>query len=404
MALYRSAPIILWSMLALTGLTFAQTPGPSAQPAGKGKGKGGPPRCSAPTGAGTASYKSPEPLSDGRITFRLCAPNAVAVSVGSSDNDDISPNTFGGGTGRPMAKDDMGLWSITTEKPIAPNTYRYFFFVDGVRVADPAAPEYSLERANLDSLVEVKGPAGDFQAYHNNVPHGSVAKVEYWSEPLGVVRRMHIYTPPGYEKDGKSYPVLYLVHGAGDSDHSWASVGRENNILDNLIAAGKAKPMIVVMPNGHTPDRPRGTTNLLQNNDFGDDLLKVVIPYVDKNYRTLANADNRAMAGLSMGGAHTIQTGIPHPELFHYIGVFSMTGGGEQYEQANDAALKRAAKALKLMYYAYGREDPVVRNPAPFKATLEKYNIKLTLHETEGGHTWINWREYLNDFAPRLFR
>ncbi len=127
---------------------------------------------------------------------------------------------------------------------------------------------------------------------------------------------------------------MYLVHGAGDSDDSWTSVGRANNILDNLIAAGKAKPMIVVMPNGHTPERPNGGgANILQNTDFGDDLLKVVIPYIDANYRTIANADNRAMAGLSMGGAHTIQNGLPHPEVFHYIGIFSITGGGEAYER-----------------------------------------------------------------------
>ncbi|MEO8371223.1 MAG: alpha/beta hydrolase-fold protein [Candidatus Solibacter sp.] len=215
---------------------------------------------------------------------------------------------------------------------------------------------------------------------------------------------MHVYTPPGYEKDGKSYPVLYLVHGAGDSDHSWATVGRANNILDNLIAAGKAKPMIIVMPNGHTPDRPNsGSANMLQNPDFRDDFLKVVIPYVDGNYRTVADADHRAMAGLSMGGGHTIQNGLTHPELFHYVGVFSISGGGEAYEKANDTALKQAAKALKLMYYAYGREDFIAPNAKQLKGTLDKYQIKFTLHETGGGHTWINWREYLNDFTPRLF-
>jgi len=206
-----------------------------------------------------------------------------------------------------MTKDDKGLWTVTTPKPLAPDTYRYFFFVNGVRVPDPVAREYSLERSNVDSLVEVKGPAGDFQTYHNNIPHGNVAKIEYWSEPLGAARRMHVYTPPGYEKNGKSYPVLYLVHGAGDSDHSWASVGRANHILDNLIAAGKAKPMIIVMPNGHTPDRPNaGPANMMQNTDFRDDFLKAVIPYIDKNYRTIGNAKNRAMAGLSMGGGRTI--------------------------------------------------------------------------------------------------
>lgn len=353
-----------------------------------------------------ANYKSQEQLPDGRVTFRICAPEATAVSLASADNDDIAPNTFGGGRGRPMVKDEKGMWSVTTPNPIAPNTYRYFFFVDGARVPDPAARELSLERSNIDSLVEVKGPAEDFEAWRQDIPHGTVATIEYWSEPLGVVRRMHVYTPPGYEKNNKSYPVLYLVHGAGDSDDSWTSVGRANNILDNLIAAGKAKPMIVAMPNGHTPDRPNGggPANMLQNADFGNDLLKVVVPYVDAHYRTIANASDRAMAGLSMGGAHTIAFGLPHPDVFRYIGVFSMVGGGEQYEKTNDAALKQAAKEMKLVYYAYGSEDPVVRNPGQLEGTLQKYNIKLTLHQTGGGHTWINWREYLDDFAPRLFR
>jgi enterochelin esterase-like enzyme len=398
--------IIVLIAAAASGLAQQTPPAPGA--GGRGAfGRGGDPdRCAAPSPMATPNYKSQEQLPDGRVTFRICAPDATTVTLGTSDNDEIAPNTFTGGRGRPMVKDDKGMWSVTTPNPIAANTYRYFFFVDGVRVPDPAARELSLERSNIDSLVEVTGPAEDFEAWRKDVPHGSVATIEYWSEPLGALRRMHVYTPPGYEKNNKSYPVLYLVHGAGDSDDSWTSVGRANNILDNLIAAGKAKPMIVVMPNGHTPDRPSGGggANMLQNPDFGNDLLKVVVPYIDANYRTMANANNRAMAGLSMGGAHTIQNGLPHPEVFHYVGVFSMVGGGEQYEKAHDAALKQAAKDMKLVYYAYGSEDPVVRNPGQLKGTLEKYNIKLTLHETGGGHTWINWREYLNDFAPRLFR
>jgi enterochelin esterase family protein len=391
---------------------FAQPPATSTQPPATPGGRAAfpgmtidPNRCMVPTGFSAPAYKSPEPLPDGRVTFRLCAPDAAKVALGSSDNDDIAPNSFMGGTGRPMTKDDKGLWSVTTPNPLAPDTYRYFFYVDGARLPDPAALEYSLERSNVDSLVEVPGPAGDYQTYHPNIPHGNVAKIEYWSEPLGILRRMHVYTPPGYEKDGKSYPVLYLVHGAGDSDDSWGTVGRANNILDNLIAAGKTKPMIVVMPNGHTPDRPNlDPAAMLQNPDFSNDFLKVVIPYIDKNYRTIANADNRAMAGLSMGGAHTIQNGLPHPELFHYIGVFSITGGGGEYEKANDATLKKAATAMKLVYYAYGREDFVARNSDQLKGTLNKYGIKFTLHETGGGHSWINWREYLNDFTPRLFK
>jgi enterochelin esterase-like enzyme len=402
----RVVLIVSLALIFVVCSAFAQqAPAPSAPKRAGFAGMGGDPnRCAAPSAMGAVSFESAEQLPDGRVTFRICAPDATAVGLGSSDNEDISPNTFMGGTGRPMTKDDKGLWSVTTPKPLAPDTYRYFFFVNGVRVPDPAAREYSLERYNIDSLVEVKGAAGDFQTYHENIPHGNVAKIEYWSEPIGAVRRMHVYTPPGYEKDGKAYPVLYLVHGAGDSDHSWATVGRANNILDNLIAAGKAKPMIVVMPNGHTPDRPNaGPTNMLQNTDFRDDFIKVVIPYIDSHYRTIPNAAHRAMAGLSMGGGHTIQNGLTHPELFNYIGVFSISGGGEQYEKANEPALKKAATDMKLVYYAYGREDFVAKNSDQLKGTLNKYGIKITLHETGGGHTWINWREYLNDFAPRLF-
>jgi enterochelin esterase family protein len=385
-----------------TGTPIA--PGMAGRGGSQGRG-GNSNRCTAPGGMGATSYKSPEVLPDGRVTFRLCAPDAVTVSLGSSDNDDIAPNMYMGGNGRPMTKDETGLWSVTTPKALASDTYRYFFYVDGMRLPDPAAREFSLERAAVDSLVEVPGPAGEFQTLHQNVPHGHVTKIEYWSEPLGALRRMHVYTPPGYEKGNKSYPVLYLVHGAGDSDDSWATVGRANNILDNLIAAGKAKPMIVVMPNGHTPDRPNAApANMLLNSDFRDDLLKAVIPYIDKNYRTILNPDNRAMAGLSMGGAHTINTGLTHPDLFHYIGIFSITGGGADYEKSNEAALQQGAKAFKLVYYAYGSEDFVARNTAQLKGTLDKYSIKFTLHETGGGHTWINWREYLNDFAPRLFK
>jgi enterochelin esterase family protein len=210
--------------------------------------------------------------------------------------------------------------------------------------------------------------------------------------------------------NGKAaYPVLYLVHGAGDSDDSWTSVGHAQYILDNLIAAGKAKPMIIVMPAGHTPDRPG--TDMLTNTDFGDDLVKDLIPYVERNFRALKSPDARAMAGLSMGGAHTIRYGLTRPDLFHYIGIFSMGLGMNgnldqvtQYEAANDAALKRDAKELKLLYYAIGKDDFLHATVAPTRGIFDKYGIKHVYHESDGGHTWINWRRYLNDFAPRLFK
>jgi enterochelin esterase family protein len=224
-----------------------------------------------------------------------------------------------------------------------------------------------------------------------------------------VKRRAHVYTPPGYQVSAKRYPVLYLVHGAGDSDDSWTNIGHAQYILDNLIAAGKAKPMIIVMPFGHTPDRPG--TNLMANTDFGDDLIKDLMPKIEHDFRTINQANSRAMAGLSMGGSHTIRYGLTHPELFHYIGIFSMglgmngnTADVTSYETANAAALQRDAKELKLVYYAMGKDDFLHGTIAPTRAMFDKYGIKHEFHESTGGHTWINWRRYLNDFAPKLFK
>jgi len=358
-----------------------------------------------------AAYKSVETLADGRVTFRICAPEAVKVSVISNDIDEAIPMGIQPGStrGLPMTKDATGLWSATTKVAVPADNYRFAFQVDGVKVPDPQATTYSEERVGTNSTFEVKGPDGDFQAWHADVPHGVVSEIEYWSDSLGIKRRAHVYTPPGYMNGSGDYPVLYLVHGAGDSDDSWTSVGHANNILDNLIAAGKAVPMIVVMPNGHTPDRPGG--NMLANNDFGNDLIKDLMPYVEANFRTRNDPGSRGMAGLSMGGAHTIQNGLTHPELFNWIGIFSMglgMGGNmdqvTQYETANDAALKRDAKDMKLVYYAIGKDDFLYSAVAPTRGIFDKYGIAHVYNESGGGHTWINWRRYLTDFAPRLFK
>lgn len=356
---------------------------------------------------GPATYKAVEQLPDNRVTFRVCAPGATAVSVTSSDVADVIPMGIGGGpNGLAMTKDDKGLWSVTTPAPIAPDTYRFNFSIDGVSLPNPQGTTFSEARVGTNGTFEVLGTAGAFQTYNKDIPHGSVAVVEYWSSALGVKRRAHVYTPPGYTRGGGKYPVLYLVHGAGDSDDSWTSVGHAHYILDNLIAAGKAKPMIVVMPFGHTPDRPGA--NMLTNTDFADDFLKDLIPYVETNYRAIKTPAARAMAGLSMGGAHTLNNGITHPELFGYVGVFSMGMQNPQqiadYEAKNGAALERASKSMKLVYYAVGKADFLYPAIAPTRALFAKHGIKDVYNESEGGHTWINWRRYFNDFAPRLFR
>jgi enterochelin esterase-like enzyme len=359
---------------------------------------------------GPASYKSVEQLRDGRVTFRLCAPDAREVRVTSNDIDEAIPMGIRPGStrGLPMTRDATGLWTATTAVAVPPDTYRFNFQVDGARVPDPQGTTFSHERVGTNSTFETLGPAGEFQTWRPDVPHGAVSRIEYWSSALGQKRVATVYTPPGYMNGSERYPVLYLVHGAGDSNDSWTSVGHAHLILDNLIAAGQAKPMIVVMPFGHTPDRPGG--NMLANTDFGDDLIRDLIPYVDSTFRTLADQPNRAMAGLSMGGSHTLRFGLTHPELFDHVGVFSM-GLGLQgnndvsaYEAANDAALKKAAQELDLVYYAMGKDDFLYNTVAPTRAMLAKYGIDHVYNESGGGHTWINWRRYLADFAPRLFQ
>jgi enterochelin esterase family protein len=353
-----------------------------------------------------ARYPSAEVLPDRRVTFRLCAPEATDVLVTSTDYAPAIPLGFGGPPGLAMTKDTSGLWTATTSAPYEPGTFRYNFRVNGARVPDPQAIRFSHERVGTNSVLEVPGAEGAFQEFDPKIAHGAVSTVEYWSTTLNAKRRAHVYTPPGYMKNAARYPVLYLVHGAGDSDDSWTSVGHANYILDNLIAAGKAKPMIVVMPFGHTPDR--AGADLLNNTDFGNDLLKDVIPYVESNWRTLPGAANRAMAGLSMGGAHTLNYGVTHPELFAYTGIFSMglmdTTQLARYEKANAPALARGAKQFKLVYYAVGKEDFLYRSIAPTRALLAKYGIKDVYNESGGGHEWRNWRRYLADFAPKLFR
>ena len=378
----------------------------SAQAAPGGNAQAQPRTCAS---QGVPSMPSAERLADGRVTFRLCAPTATAVGVTSSDHPAIR-SVAAGSAGMTMTRDSLGRWSGTTTAPIPAGTYRYNFQVNGARVPDPMATRFSEERTGINSLLEVPGPTGDVQTYNPAVAHGAVSEVEYWSQSLGVKRRAHVYTPPGYMKDAARYPVLYLVHGAGDSDNSWSTVGHANYVLDNLIATGAARPMIVVMPFGHTPDRPgaAGGAGVLNNQDFGNDLLRDLVPFVESTFRTLDGPANRAMAGLSMGGAHTIRYGLTHPELFGYVGVFSMglSAGDEvtSYEAQNDAALRRGAGEFKLVYYAIGKDDFLYNRVAPTRALLDKYGIRHTYNESDGGHTWINWRNYLADFAPRLFR
>jgi enterochelin esterase family protein len=353
----------------------------------------------------------PEVTADRHVVFRIFAPQARAVRLFSTD-------IFGQEPKGELTKTDNGLWEITVG-PIEPGAYRYNFNVDGVSVMDPGSASVSESLMNAWSMVYV--PGADFMET-KDVPHGAVASVTYYSKSLGKFRRMHVYTPPGYETNTQKYPIFYLLHGAGDSDDSWTSVGRAGFIIDNLIAAKKAKPMVIVMPAGHTePFRPLATR--LQPPDFNDDFVKDfvndIMPYAETHYRVLRDRRRRAIAGLSMGGAHTLEIAIPHPDEFAYVGVFSsgiigivplgfpvLPAANPSWEQTHLAELDNAAgkKDCKLFWFATGKDDFLLNTTKATVELFKKHGYSPVFQESAGAHTWTNWREYLNQFAPQLFQ
>lgn len=349
---------------------------------------------------------SPEVSADRYVTFRILAPKAEAVRLSGGD-------IPGNGQGTAMVKGTNGVWEVKIG-PADPGAYRYNFNVDGVPVIDPRSSATSESNNNVWSLVTV--PGADFMDI-KPVPHGAVAAITYYSTSLKRFRRMHVYTPPGYDLGQGKFPVFYLLHGAGDCDEAWTSVGRAGFILDNLIAAGKAKPMVVVMPAGHTgPFRARGPRPA--SDEFSEDFMTDILPLVERNYRVYTDRANRAMAGLSMGGGQTLNIGIPHLDKFGYLGVYSsgvfgITGGsrggapsGPSFEEQNlqildDAKLK---EGLKLFWFATGKNDFLIETSRATVAMFKKHGFKVVFNETDGAHTWINWRNYLNEFAPQLFQ
>jgi enterochelin esterase family protein len=348
---------------------------------------------------------SPEVQADRKVVFRLHAPRAEAVAVFTTD-------IPGGFKPRPLKKGKDGVWEVTLG-PIDAGTYRYLFSVDGVMTADPRNQAVSESNGNAWSVVHVPGSV--FMDI-TDVPHGAVARVYYRSSVLGRTRRLHVYTPPGYEAGTDKYPVLYLLHGAGDSDDSWTSVGRANFILDNLIAARKAKPMIVVMPAGHTgpfsfimPTTPAKGGGPVGNSKFEDEFLKDIVPYVEKHYRVSTDRASQAIAGLSMGGAQTLDIAFTRPKQFGYLGVFSsgvVFRKAAEWEKEHKAGLGDAGarKGLKLLWFATGSDDFLLRQTKETVALLKKHGFEPVFKETKGGHTWINWQQYLHEFAPLLFR
>ena len=331
-----------------------------------------------------------------------------------------------------LTKGENGVWELTVG-PLVPGAYRYTFNVDGVTVLNPRSPITSESNTNVWSMVYV--PGSDTMDTRD-VPHGAVAMIPYYSTALKRDRRMHVYTPPGYQAGRDRYPVFYLLHGASDSDAAWSTVGRAGFILDNLIAAKKVKPMIVVMPAGHTnpPAGGRGaaaggTPVPNATDEFVSDFLTDVLPYIEKNYRVIAERNSRAIAGLSMGGNQTLQIAVPQLDKFAYVGVFSsgLLGGGRgaapaaaagaapaappppfgaAFEERYGTMLGNAAlrKGLKVFWFATGKDDGLITTTRSTVELFKKHGFSPVFKETAGGHTWLNWRDYLIEFAPMLFQ
>jgi enterochelin esterase-like enzyme len=354
---------------------------------------------------------SPEVLSDRRVTFRIYAPKATEVTLRGDWMDTPGPVK--------LEKDEKGVW-MATVGPLVPDYYSYSFTVDGVRTLDPKNATIKQGINSLDNMFLLPGAEAAFQE-QRAVPHGEIRKVWYQSSTLGTERRMHIYFPPGYENSKEKYPVFYLLHGGGDEDSGWSSIGRAGFIIDNLLAEKKAKPMIVVMPNGSLPRPanlppatpgapPDPAVTAAMQDRFTNELLKDIVPFVEKNYRVLTGSANRAIAGLSMGGGQTTRVIVTNPDQFGYVAIWS---AGVNPQVSADFETRNATffaqpdkinKQIKLFRVNVGDKDFALAGSKNLAEILKKRGIRHDLHISGGGHTWINWRHYLNEYAPLLFR
>ena len=359
---------------------------------------------------GTTGIESPSVAPDGRVTFRLKAPDAKTVIVSGDFGDDT-----------PMTKGDDGVWSVTIG-PLPPENYVYFYMMDGVRLLDPSNPHVKVGYVTSTTVNLLTVPTKEPAFYDvQDVPHGEIRSILYKSKSNGVVRELTVYVPPGYDDHpDKRYPVLYLLHGYANDQNSWHRYGRANDILDNLLAEGKIQPFLVVMPLGYGGARVDGDDFGIPAKGSGPmggdaalyerDILEDIIPMIDKKYRTIADREHRAIAGFSMGGGQTAHIGLGNLDTFSYIGVMSAgTGPGPN---VTDAALigKLAAdpaktnKEAKLIWVACGRQDTAMKGAKALSDALTQAGIKHTFVQSEGAHHWRVWRHYLHDLAPLLFQ
>jgi enterochelin esterase family protein len=404
----KTAFVTFVTILLISISGFGQEPArPSAAPATR------------PALRMSARVISPEILPDNRVTFRVYSKEASKVVVSGEWQ-------TGFGASETLVRNDTGMFTLTVG-PLKPELYGYSFIVDGVSTIDANNVQVRRDGTRYQSFFIIPGPESDLYFHKNNVLHGTVTKVWYNSEVIGFQRRLYVYTPAGYESSKDKYPVFYLFHGAGGDEDAWTNMGRAAQIMDNLIAQGKAKPMIVVMTNGNAnqagaqndvpPVQIEGQQGMAAYQRFAgkfeEHLVKDVVPFIEKSYRTYTDPNNRAIAGLSMGGGHTQTITNNNPGMFSYIGVFSMglmnfgpqNPDAAKLEQERNAKIEALKKSgYKLYWIGVGKDDFLYQSVQNLKADLDKHGFKYTYRESTGGHTWANWRIYLSEFAPMLFK
>ena len=351
--------------------------------------------------ASPALLVSPDVHPDSSVTFRFCAPNAKEVTLAREGTEPQA-----------MQKDDQGIWSVTTA-PLAPDYYEYSFIADGVRLIDPSNHLLTPNLQAPSSVVHVPGPPS-LPWEVNDVPHGEIHHHFYRSAIAADDRDYYVYTPAAYDPTAKkTYPVLYLLHGFSDDASGWTAVGHANVIFDNLIAQGKAKPMIVVMPLGYgTMQFVELGWNAWSHNElrdlnfkkFNETLLTEVMPQVESEYRITKGRNSRAIAGLSMGGSESLLTGLNNLDKFSWVGAFSAGGVPDDFEKDFPSLDAKANQQLHLLWIACGTEDHLITVNRNLREWLKTKRVKATEIETPGMHTWMVWRRNLAEFAPLLFR
>ena len=361
-------------------------------------------------GQKNASFLPYEIDSANNATFRIMAKEAGSVLITGS---------FVESSRQPMIRQSDGVWTFE-QKNLPSDLFLYNYVVDGVKITDPLNVYQIRDVNNVYNYFITTGSKADMFKT-KQVPHGNLIKQWYPSSLNNSQRRMTVYTPPGYQQEKKSYPVLYLLHGMGGDEDAWSELGRVSQIMDNLIAQGKIKPMIVVMPNGHTSNSAspgnseRGEYHITSfTPDIGsgdmESTFMEIINFVEKNYRVKKNKKNRAIAGLSMGGSHTLFTAALYPNTFDYVGLFSAAFRMNDkikrpvYDDFDSNLIKQRDHGYKLYWIGMGKTDFLYNTGEEFRKKLDKAEFKYTYHESEGGHTWSNWRDYLMEFTTLLFK